>query len=58
VHAIWGDADDIVDTKLVSANLKQALPEVELTIVDDAGHDVCTSKPAEIVEHLLRILKG
>lgn len=57
VHALWGDADDVVDTEIVGGNLKQALPDMQLSIIQGAGHDVCTSKPAEVVEHLLRILK-
>lgn len=58
VHAIWGDADDIVDTELVSANLKRAMPDISLTIIDGVAHDICTSKPNEVAAKILTILQG
>lgn len=58
VHAIWGDKDDIVETKTVSTNLKRALPHLDLTIINGIGHDVCTAKPQEIVDKILQILKA
>ena len=57
MFAIWGDRDDIVETKLVSSRLQNALPDMELKLIDKAGHDVVTPKPVEICEELFRMLK-
>ncbi|CCG83089.1 putative Alpha/beta hydrolase [Taphrina deformans PYCC 5710] len=57
VHAIWGDADDIVDTNTVSGNLKKAIPDLDLKIIPGIGHDVCTGRPQEIVDYILKVLQ-
>lgn len=56
-RAIWGSNDDIVDTKVVSANLKKAMPKCQVKIVDGVAHDICASKPDAVVEEILAFLK-
>lgn len=56
VYAIWGADDDVVPTSFCSANLKKALPEVQLTIIPDVAHDICTAKPQEVLNKILEIL--
>lgn len=58
IHAILGADDDVINTQLIHKNLLKALPTIKVTVIDNVAHDICTAKPAVVVDFLLTGLKS